>query len=97
MDLHKDTHTSVLVNFWNDKLDVIVIENNPSEFNKLAKLVNKIAIVLGLSPIYGLENTYGYGISHAVCPIKKGYAVKDLNPSLAYDRRKSGRGRSHKI
>jgi FAD/FMN-containing dehydrogenase len=48
MDLHKDTHTAVMVNCWNEKLDVIVIENKPSEFNKLAKRVNKMAVKLGL-------------------------------------------------
>jgi transposase len=89
MDLHKDTHTAVLVNCWNEKLDVIVIENKPSEFNKLAKKVNKIAVKLGLSPIYGLENAYGYGRSLAVWLIEKGYTVKDVNSSLAYDQRKS--------
>lgn len=89
MDLHKDTHTAVLVNCWNEKLDVIVIENKPSEFNKLAKLVNKKALALGLSPIYGLENAYGCGRSLAVWLIEKGYTVKDINPSLAYDQRKS--------
>ncbi|MFT4008233.1 MAG: hypothetical protein QM683_22420 [Lacrimispora sp.] len=46
MDLHKDTHTAVLVNCWNEKLDVIVIENKPSEFSKLAKRVNKKANTL---------------------------------------------------
>ncbi|MCQ1531827.1 IS110 family transposase [Lutispora saccharofermentans] len=81
--------TAVLVNCWNEKLDVIVIENKPSEFNKLAKRVNKKALALGLSPIYGLENAYGYGRSLAVWLIEKGYAVKDVNPSLAYDQRKS--------
>lgn len=89
MDLHKDTHTAVPVNCWNEKLDVIVIENKPSKFNKLAKRVNKKAAALGLSPIYGLENAYGYGRSLAVWLIEKGYTVKDVNPSLAYDQRKS--------
>ncbi len=89
MDLHKETHTAVMVNCWNEKLDVIVIENKPSEFNKLAKRVNKMAVKLGLSPIYGLENAYGYGRSLAVWLIEKGYTVKDVNPSLAYDQRKS--------
>ncbi len=89
MDLHKDTHTAVMVNCWNEKLDVIVIENKPSEFNKLAKRVNRMAVKLGLSPIYGLENAYGYGRSLAVWLIEKGYIVKDVNPSLAYDQRKS--------
>ncbi|WP_339061068.1 IS110 family transposase [Tepidibacillus marianensis] len=89
MDLHKDTHTAVMVNCWNEKLDVITIENKPSEFNKLAKRVNKMAVKLGLSPIYGLENAYGYGRSLAVWLIEKGCTVKDVNPSLAYDQRKS--------
>lgn len=56
MDLHKDTHTAVLVNCWNEKLDAIVIENKPSEFNKLAKKVDKAAFRLNLSPIYGLAH-----------------------------------------
>ena len=57
---------AVLTNCWNEKLEVIVIENKPSEFIKLAKRVNKIAGKMGLSPIYGLENAYGYGRSLAV-------------------------------
>jgi len=89
MDLHKDTHTAVLVNCWNEKLETIVIENKPSEFVKLAKKVNKKAIALNLSPIYGLENAYGYGRSLTVWLIENGYAVKDVNPALAYDQRKS--------
>ena len=89
MDLHKDTHTAVLVNCWNEKLDVIVIENKPSEFVKLARKVDRVALRLNLSPIYGLENAYGYGRSLAVWLIEKGHTVKDVNPSLAYDQRKS--------
>lgn len=89
MDLHKDTHTAVMVNCWNEKLETFVIENKPSEFGKLAKCVNKKAMALGLSPIYGLENAYGYGRSLAVWLIEKGYTVKDINPALAYDQRKS--------
>jgi len=89
MDLHKDTHTAVLANCWNEKLDAITIENKPSEFIKLAKKIDKAAIRLNLSPIYGLENAYGYGRSLAVWLIEKGYTVKDVNPSLAYDQRKS--------
>lgn len=89
IDLHKESHTAVLVNCWNEKLDVIKIENKPSEFIKLARKVDKAALKLNLSPIYGLENAYGYGRSLAVWLIEKGYTVKDVNPSLAYDQRKS--------
>ena len=89
MDLHKDTHTAVLVNCWNEKLETIVIENKPSDFIILAKKVNKKAMALNLSPIYGLENAYGYGRSLTVWLIENGYSVKDVNPALAYDQRKS--------
>jgi len=88
-DLHKEAHTAVLVNCWNEKLDVIVIENKPSEYKKLAEKVNRKAGCLGLSPVYGLENAYGYGRSLSVWLVEKGYHVKDVNPSLAYDQRKS--------
>lgn len=43
VDLHKKTHTAVLINCWNEKLDVIVVENKPSEFKKLADKVNRKA------------------------------------------------------
>ncbi len=89
MDLHKKTHTAVLVNCWNEKLETLVIENKPTEFEKLMKRVNKKALALGLTPVYGLENAYGHGRSLAVFLIEQGYTVKDVNPALAYDRRKS--------
>ena len=89
VDLHKKTHTAVLTNCWNEKLDVIEIENKPSEFNKLAEKVNKKANRLGLQPIYGLENAYGYGRALAVWLLEKGCMVKDINPALAFDQRKS--------
>lgn len=89
MDLHKKTHTAVLVNCWNEKLETLVIENKPVEFEKLMKRVNRKALTLGLTPVYGLENAYGHGRSLAVFLIEKGCVVKDVNPALAYDRRRS--------
>lgn len=89
MDLHKRTHTAVLVNCWNEKIETLVIENKPVEFEKLVKRVNKKALTLGLTPVYGLENAYGHGRSLAVFLIEKGCVVKDVNPALAYDRRRS--------
>jgi transposase len=89
MDLHSRQHTAVVVNCWNEKLKVITIENKPSEFTKLMQKVNRVAQSLGVQPIYGLENVYGYGRALAVWLIEKGYVVKDINPSLAYDQRKS--------
>ncbi|GLB31973.1 IS110 family transposase [Lacrimispora amygdalina] len=89
IDLHKESHTAVMVNCWNEKLEVVVIENKPSEFRKLVEKINRKSNHLGLEPIYGLENAYSYGRSLAVWLIEKGYIVKDINPALAYDQRKS--------
>ncbi len=50
MDLHKKTHTAVLVNCWNEKIETLVIENKPVEFEKLVKRVNRKAMTLGLRP-----------------------------------------------
>ncbi len=89
IDLHKKTHTAVMVNYWNEKLEVVVTPNKPSEFKKLAEKVNRESHSLGLNPIYGLENAYGYGRSLAVWLIENDYTVRDINPALAYDQRKS--------
>lgn len=89
VDLYKKTHTAVLINCWNEKLDTIEIENKPSEFKKLAEKVNRKANQLGLKPIYGLENAYGYGRALAVWLLENGCIVKDINPALAFDQRKS--------
>ncbi|WP_367277902.1 hypothetical protein [Clostridium sp.] len=40
LDLHKETHTAVIIDCWNEKLDTIVIENKPSDFTKLFAKVN---------------------------------------------------------
>jgi transposase len=63
--------------------------NKPSEFIKLWQKVQRVAHKHGLEPVYGLENAHGYARSLAVWLIEKGAAVKDVNPSLAYDQRKS--------
>ena len=75
MDLHKKTHTAVLLNCWNEKLETLVIENKPVEFEKLVKRVNRKALTLGLTPVYGLENAYGHGRSLAVYLLEKGCVV----------------------
>ena len=48
IDLHKETHTAVMVNCWNEKLEVVVIENKPREFKKLEEKVNRKSSILGL-------------------------------------------------
>ena len=88
IDLHKETHTAVILNCWNEKLGEITFDNKPSEFSKLTRKVNKYCND-GMEVVYGLENAYGYGRALAVWLIEKGYQVKDVNPALSYAQRKS--------
>lgn len=32
--MHKETHTTVILNCWNEKLGEIIFDNKPTEFNK---------------------------------------------------------------
>ena len=95
VDLHKETHTAVLLDCWNEKLDEITFQNKPSEFVKLEKMVTKYCKKLRkekgivLQPVYGLEDAYGYGRSLAVYLLERNYQVKDVNPSLSNWYRKS--------
>lgn len=87
IDLHKATHTAVIIDCWNTKLGEITFENKPSEFKKLIAKVNKHSE--GLIPVFGLENAESYGRNLAIYLIEKGYIVKDVNPSLSHAQRLS--------
>ena len=41
IDLHKETHTAVMLDCWNQKLGEITFENKPSEFHKLTRKVSR--------------------------------------------------------
>ena len=88
IDLHKETHTAVMLNCWNQKLGEITFENKPSEFHKLTKKVSRF-LIEEKTAVYGLENAYGYGCALAVWLLEKGCAVKDVNTALSFAQRKS--------
>lgn len=87
LDLHKDTHTAVIIDCWDEKIDSITIENKPSDFTRLMNKVNKIAGKL--TPVYGLEDVHGYGRSLAVFLIERGMIVKEVNSALSFMERMS--------
>lgn len=60
IDLHKETHTAVMLDCWNQKLGEITIENKPAQFHKLTRKVSRY-VTEEKTPVYGLENAYGYG------------------------------------
>lgn len=82
IDLHKDTHTAVMIDCFNNMLGEITFANTPAEFPKLEKKVKKYCTDVK-EPVYGLENAYGYGRALAVWLIDKGYSVKDVNTSIS--------------
>lgn len=83
IDLHKDSHTAVILDCWNTKLGEITFANTPAEFPKLVRKVQKYCTE-NKEPVYGFENAYGYGRGLAVWLIAKGLMVKDVNTSLAH-------------
>lgn len=87
LDLHKDTHTAVIIDCWDEKIGSITIENKPSDFTRLMNKVNKKAG--NLIPVYGLEDVNGYGRSLAVFLIERGMIVKEVNSALSFMERMS--------
>ena len=88
LDLHKEQHTAVIMDCFNEKLGEITFQNKPSEFSKLL-VKTKRYCTDGKGIVFALENAYGYGRELAAWLIKKGYLVKDVNPALSYAYRKS--------
>lgn len=81
IDLHKETHTAVMIDCYNKKLDEITFANISAEFPKMVRKVKKYCTD-GKEAVYGLENAYGYGIGLAVWLIGKGHIVKAVNTSI---------------
>ncbi len=88
VDLHKKTHTAVIIDCWHEKLGEITFENKPSAFDELATYV-KTFVKRGMTPVYGLEDTGGYGRALAVYLIENKQKVKEVNSALSYAERKS--------
>ncbi len=83
IDLHKDSHTAVILDCCNIKFGKITYVNTLAEFPKLIRKANKYFTEKKQS-VYGLENAYGYGRGLAVGFISKGLIVKDVNTSFAH-------------
>ena len=83
IDLHKETHTAVIIDCYNNKLGEITFANRPADFPKLVAKVKK-SNTDSKEVVYGLENAYGYGRALAVWLIDKGYLVKDVNTAISH-------------
>jgi transposase len=88
VDLHKQHHTAVIIDCWNQKLGEIKFDNKPTAFPQLEKEVKKHT-KKGMSVVYGLEDVGGFGRALAVYLTEKGCWVKEVNAKLANSKRKS--------
>jgi transposase len=83
VDVHKDTHTAVVINCWNEKLDEVTFQNIPSAFGDFLERVKK-HVKKGFSPIFGLEDVGGVGRSLALYLLEQEHTVKAVNSALSF-------------
>jgi len=89
VDLHKNHHTAVIINCFQERKGEIQFENKPSAFPVFLKEVNKLATKEGLTPVFGLEDVGGYGRGLAMFLIENKVEVKSVNPALTVSLRRS--------
>lgn len=88
VDLHKEKHVAVVIDCWTTKIATIEFENKPAAFPEMIKQVKK-ATKKGLIPVFGLEDTGGYGRSLAMFLVEEKQIVKEVNSALSFFARKS--------
>ncbi|MEF7655352.1 IS110 family transposase [Bacillus thuringiensis] len=88
VDLHKEHHTAVIINCWQEKLGEIQFDNKPSTFSKFLLEVETY-VSDDLSVVFGLEDVGGYGRALAKYLVDHEQVVKEVNPALSFLERKS--------
>ncbi|AJH81758.1 IS110 family transposase [Bacillus thuringiensis] len=88
VDLHKEHHTAVIINCWQEKLGEIQFENKPSAFSEFLLEVETY-VSNGLSVVFCLEDVGGYGRALAKYLVDHEQVVKEVNPALSFLERKS--------
>ncbi|MFK4315529.1 MULTISPECIES: IS110 family transposase [unclassified Bacillus (in: firmicutes)] len=88
VDLHKEQHTAVIINCWQEKLGEIQFENKPSAFSKFLLEVETY-VCDGIAVVFGLEDVGGYGRALAKYLVDHEQVVKEVDPALSFLERKS--------
>ncbi|WP_100618168.1 IS110 family transposase [Bacillus cereus] len=88
VDLHKEQHTAVIINCWQEKLGEIQFDNKPSAFSKFLLEVETY-VSAGITVVFGLEDVGGYGRALAKYLVDHEQVVKEVNPALSFLERKS--------
>jgi len=87
MDVHKETHTAVLMTYMEERIGDIEIQNNLKGFQRLTAYVEKCQKKQQneeLTPLYGLEDVTRFGRNLAIYLLEKEYIVKEVNSALSY-------------
>lgn len=87
IDTHKNTHTAKVVDCWTKPLGEITFENRPGKFDSFIKKIKNISG--SLIPIFGLEDTRGYGRNLAIYLTGHKFIVKQVNPAYTSSARRS--------
>lgn len=82
MDIHKDNHTAAVTNCFGQNLLKLEISNSEKDFNDLVARVERLSKAENLKPVFGLEDSYGYGLRLAKHLYQKGLSVKMVPPVL---------------
>ncbi|WP_143317704.1 IS110 family transposase [Clostridium sp. HBUAS56017] len=88
VDVHKEQHTAVVIDWWTRVLGEFTFESKISVYPEFIKELKK-KIPENLNLIFGLEDVGGNGRSLAVFLKENGYIVKEVNPSYSSSERKS--------
>lgn len=82
MDIHKDNHTAAATNCFGQNLLELAISNSKKDFEDLVAKVEQLSKIEKLQPVFGLEDSYGYGLRLAKHLYQKGMSVKMVSPVL---------------
>jgi transposase len=88
MDIHKDNHTAVAVNCFGQNILEFKVANSKKDFQALTTTVKQLSKQKGLKPVFGLEDSYGYGVRIAKYLYLQNLPVKMIPPVLV-DRARS--------
>ena len=87
VDTHKLEHTAVVIDCFNEQIDILTFNNNEKGFTNLIDMVKKYAVD-GITAIYGLEDTKHLGRSLATFLLDKNCDVRHVNSTLTFNERK---------
>jgi len=88
VDVHKRTHTAVIINCFTEKLGELRFDNNIKGFEKFITYLKTI-LKRGITPCFGLEDTTSNGRNFARYLLSLNYSVKSVEASLTYTERRN--------